>query len=262
MPRQNCDEQRLGLVERRLRRRYGTPRHHNPTDPLSDLVFLVLSRMTQEVKYLRAYRRLRSRFASWEALAAAPRRALEAELRETGLAKTKAEQISQLLQEIMRREGRLSLVGLRKTPDEEALRYLTTLAGVGGKTARCVMLYTLDRSVLPVDVHVWRVAQRLGYAEEMPWSPARAERLESRVPPNLRSSLHVTFIALGRDVCRPKKPRCSVCVLTDICPSSTAQEAPSSATVKTSTSCPSTAARARERQHTERSAFHRSAESY
>ena len=50
---------RLREMENRLRREYGQPRHFNPADSLDDLIFLLLSRMTQEVKYVRTYARLR-----------------------------------------------------------------------------------------------------------------------------------------------------------------------------------------------------------
>ena len=48
---------------------------------------------------------------------------------------------------------------LRSMADAEVEHYLTSLPGVARKTALCVMLYTLDREVLPVDTHVWRVAR-------------------------------------------------------------------------------------------------------
>ena len=48
-------DRRARRIEHRLRMKYGQPRHFNPEDPLDDLIFLVLSRMTQEIKYVRTY---------------------------------------------------------------------------------------------------------------------------------------------------------------------------------------------------------------
>lgn len=208
----------MRLIERRLRLEYGQPRHFNPADPLDDLIFLVLSRMTQEIKYVRTYARLRSSLSTWGAVREAPPDQLEELIHEAGLAPTKTAQLQAILAKIHAREGALSLHRLRSMADEDVERYLTTLPGVARKTALCVMLYTLDRDVLPVDTHVWRVAQRLALAPPGVWSEARGRALEARVPASLRASLHVTLIAHGRAVCRAPKPDCDGCVLADLCP--------------------------------------------
>jgi endonuclease III len=46
--------------------------------------------------------------------------------------------------------------------DATAQSYLTSLPGVGLKTAKCILMYSLNREVLPVDTHVWRLSVRLG----------------------------------------------------------------------------------------------------
>ena len=103
------DGHRIGEIERRLRAAYGQPRHFNPTGPLDDLIFLVLSRMTQEIKYVRTYSRLRSSLSTWHAVRDASPNELEALIHEAGLARTKAAQIQEILREIEAREGGLSL---------------------------------------------------------------------------------------------------------------------------------------------------------
>lgn len=211
-------EERWREIEARLRATYGQPRHHNPEDPLDDLVFLVLSRMTQEVKYVRTYRALKERFADWQGVRDAPRDALEDLLRDAGLASTKSVHLQGILEEIDRREGSLSLAHLQCLSDSDAEAYLTSLPGVSTKTARCVMLYTLGRATFPVDSHVWRVAQRLGLAPKRPWSNRAGRELQDRVPPELRGSLHVTLVAHGRAVCRARRPRCDQCGLSAYCP--------------------------------------------
>jgi len=210
---------RLREIERRLRSAYGQPRHHNPSDPLDDLVFLVLSRMTQEVKYLRTYRALREEMPSWGAAMDAPADELEDLLQDAGLAPTKSRQIQAILKEVEAREGRLDLSRLRTLSDEDAESYLTSLPGVARKTARCVMLYALGRDTCPVDTHVWRVMRRLGIAPDKPWSESRARRLEEAIPTTLRASLHVTLVAHGRAVCKARRPLCGACSLATLCPS-------------------------------------------
>lgn len=56
----------------------------------------------------------------------------------------------------------MSLSPLKKMTDSQIEKYLASLPGIGIKTAKCVMMYSFDRLVLPVDTHVWRIATRLG----------------------------------------------------------------------------------------------------
>ena len=211
------ESQHLGEIERRLRDRYGQPRHHNPLDPLDDLIFLVLSRMTQEVKYLRTYRGLRDNLPTWGAVMDAPTDDLENLLQDAGLAPTKSRQIQAILKEVESREGALDLRRLRGLSDHEVEAYLTSLPGVALKTAHCVMLYTLGRDVFPVDAHVWRVLRRLGVAPDRPWSERNVRGIAEGIPRRLRGSLHVTLIAHGRSICRARHPRCAQCVLATVC---------------------------------------------
>ena len=213
------DEALIREIKERLKAAYGEPRHFNPLD---DLIFLVLSRMTQEIKYVRTYSRLRDSLSTWNAVREAPPDELEALIHEAGLAPTKAAQIQAILGEIETREGTLSLHRLHAMENDEAERYLTSLPGVARKTALCVMLYALDRDVLPFDTHVWRVAQRLGIAPAGEWSEGRGRALESTVPRELRGSLHMTMIAHGRRVCRARAPICERCTLVDLCPTGNA----------------------------------------
>ena len=209
---------RIGEIERRLRTAYGQPRHFNPTDPLDDLIFLVLSRMTQEIKYVRTYSRLRSSLSTWHAVRDASHDELEILIHEAGLAPTKAAQIQAILREIEAREAGLRLDRLREMESSQVEAYLTSLPGVARKTALCVMLYALGRDVLPVDTHVWRVAQRLGLAPAGEWSEGRGRAFEAAVPRELRGSLHITMVAHGRLVCRARTPICESCTLADLCP--------------------------------------------
>lgn len=209
----------LRQVEARLRRLYGRPSHHNPTDPIDDLIFVVLSRMTQEVKYLRTYQQLRDAMPSWDLVRDAETGALEQLLHDAGLAPTKSRQIQAILREIEHREDKLDLRHLHQLADGEVEAYLTSLPGVARKTARCVMLYALGRDTCPVDAHVWRVMRRLGIAPDTPWTERQSRELEEKIPAGIRGSLHVTLIEHGRRVCRARSPLCEQCVLRDLCPS-------------------------------------------
>ncbi len=205
-------------VERVLRRAYGEPHHFNKRDPLSEVVFILLSTQTREQEYRRTFSVLWSRYRSWERVRCVPPGEIEDLIRFGGFARRKVALLQAVLNEIRADRGRTSLRFLRKLSDEDALDYLLGLPGVGLKTAKCVLMYSLGRDALPVDTHVWRISQRLGWVEggKHPddW---RSLALESRVPPALRRSLHVTMVAHGRAVCRAA-PRCASCVLLFRCP--------------------------------------------
>src|SRR5205823_804917 len=110
---------------------------------------------------------------------------------------------------------------LRVLPTAEAESRLAGLPGVGIKTARCVLMYALNREVFPADVNCLRVMERLGWIE---WRGRRAELLadtaQDLVPPHLRRSLHVDLIQHGRAICTPSNPKCDSCCLQDLCANS------------------------------------------
>ena len=95
---------------------------------------------------------------------------------------------------------------------------LTSLPGVGRKTANLVRAVALGLPGLPVDTHVQRLAQRLGLTEAA--DPVRIEEeLNPMVPVGERGAFGLRLILHGRRVCDARKPACDVCVLADVCPS-------------------------------------------
>jgi len=206
------------IVERRLRQLYGQPRHHNKRDPLGELVFILLSTQTREAEYRRTFSALWKAYRSWERVRRAEPAEVEALIRFGGFARRKVALLQKLLERVREDQGTTSLRRLARLSTSDALAYLTSLPGVGLKTARCVLMYALERPVLAVDTHVWRIAKRLGWIDggKHP-DDRRSEQLEAAIPPALRYSLHVTMVAHGRLVCRAR-PACRACALNDVCP--------------------------------------------
>jgi endonuclease III len=205
-------------VHRLLERRFGPLDPPRRLDPLEELILTVLSQNTSDVNRDRAYTSLTARFATWEQVADADVQEVADAIRPGGLANTKAPRIQAILRAVERDHGELDLRFLDGRPDDEVRAYLMALPGVGPKTAACVLAFSLLRPVIPVDTHVGRVAQRLG------WIPPRASdekahaALERLVPPDLRVSMHVGLIRLGREICKPGRPRCEECPLQKLCP--------------------------------------------
>ena len=178
----------------------------------------VLSQNTSDANSFRAYKSLRRRFPTWEELAAARPSEVAAAIRSGGLANVKAPRILAILREIRNREGSLDLSLLRRMPDAEAREYLTSLPGVGLKTAAVVLAFSLGRPVLPVDTHVHRVASRLGLIPPKATARRAHEVLEEITPPDIRVEMHVGLIRLGREICKAGRPRCEDCPLAGLCP--------------------------------------------
>jgi endonuclease-3 len=206
-------------IFRRLSRRFGpldTPRR---LDPLEELILTVLSQNTSDVNRDRAYEAMRARFPIWEALAEADPTELAAAIRPGGLANIKAPRLLAILSEIREREGgTLDLAWMRGATSDRVREYLTTLPGVGPKTAACVLAFALGRPALPVDTHVHRVARRLGFIDERTDAARAHQVMEQLVPARLRVRMHVGMIRLGRTICRAGRPACGVCPLNDLCP--------------------------------------------
>jgi endonuclease III len=201
-------------VARRLAR-YGSPRLGNRRDPLSELVFVVLSAQTEEYNYSRTYRELRRRHRTWSGVLRAGEEGVFEAIAPGGLGRKKARQIVGILSALRSQTGHVSLRFLQDWPTEAAEEFLLTLPGVGAKTARCVLMYSLGRSVFPVDTHVLRVARRLGYTAG---PTSERDLLQDSVPAELRYDLHVRLVIHGRRVCLARRPRCWSCSLADICP--------------------------------------------
>ncbi len=212
------DRRRLRAIVRRLERRFGALEPPRATDPLEELVLTVLSQHTSDANAERAFEALRRAYPSWERVLAAPETELAGVIRSGGLANTKAARIRAILGEISEREGRLDLRRLRRMSDGEVAAYLTSLPGVGPKTAAVVMAFALGRDAIPVDTHVHRVSRRLGLVPPRASAERAHDLLHELVPAELRTPLHVGLIRLGREICRAREPRCEACPLADLCP--------------------------------------------
>jgi endonuclease III len=209
---------RFTTFVRRLTDRFGPLEPPRRTDPLAELILTVLSQHTSDRNAERSYADLRSAFPSWEDVAAAPTARVARAIRSGGLGNTKAPRIQVILREIRAREGRYDLDALHRRSDKEVRDELSSLPGVGPKTAAVVMAFSLGRPALPVDTHVHRVTKRLGVVPDRSSAEQAHRILEQIVPDDLKIPLHVGWIRLGREICRPGRPRCEVCPLVDLCP--------------------------------------------
>jgi endonuclease-3 len=203
-------------VCRILTNTYGNLRFGNPSDPLADLIYITLSNKTAPRTTRRVYKLLRKRFPAWDDILKERISVLRSLLKPAGLSVVKSRYIRAALRSIKKRFGACDLSALKKLAPEKAQDYLIGLPGVSEKVAKCVMMYTLSASVLPVDTHVHRISGRLGWTTRKRADQCHAE-LEALVPPKLRRDFHVACVAHGRKVCRPLNPLCHECPISRYC---------------------------------------------
>ena len=207
--------ERVAWIYERLAETYGLPEWRPTGDALGELVATILSQHTSDVNSERAYKQLRERFRTWEAVRDAPVVEVAEAIRSGGLAEVKAERIQRVLQLLTERlDGApLDLDFLAALPMEESNAYLRALPGVGPKTAACVLLFALGKPAFPVDTHVWRVTRRLGLIGAKVSADAAHIALERIIPPGWRYAMHINLIRHGRRICTAQRPACERCPL-------------------------------------------------
>ena len=200
-----------------LSQHYGDPLLGNQLDPLDEAVYMLLSEKTDLLKQQAAYDALRVRFASWQAALSAGIVDIEAVVALAGMGARRAELLQRLLTTIVERFGELSLSSLASIPTNEAEAVLCALPGIGPKAARCILLYCFGREVLPVDIHTYRLAVRMGILPRTVSYQQAHEALPPLIPDSLRRGFHVNAVAHGRTRCFAHNPRCHDCSLAGYC---------------------------------------------
>ena len=175
------------------------------TNPFRILIGTILSARSRDETTDRIAAILFRRFGSAKALAAAPRREVEKILQPIGFYRTKARYVI----------GTSKIVAKSGVP--RTLEGLLELPGVGRKVANCVLVYAFGGQAIPVDTHVHRLSNRLGWVRTR--MPEETEReLVRIVPQRLWPIINEAFVAHGKRVCRPIGPLCGVCPLEALCP--------------------------------------------
>ncbi len=208
-------------IARELRKRYKDFGHYNRKNPLDELLLILCSVKRGEKVYLRAFKSLKQTFPTFEKLNQASVRELTKQIEWGGLQNQKARSLKKITTAITGKFRKLSLAPLRKMTERECEEFLCLLPGVGKKVARCVMLYSLGMKVFPVDTHCWRISKRLGWikanGKHMFCTSKDMDILQHMVPPKLRLSLHVNMVALGREFCLARSPKCHQCPIAQYC---------------------------------------------
>lgn len=211
--------ERAPLVIRRLKKAY--PDAHVAllfSNPLECLVATILSAQCTDERVNQVTQgRLFAKYRTPQDYLAVPEAELAADIKPTGFFNNKTKSIRGACRRIVEDYG-------GRVP--ETIAELLTLPGVARKTANIVQgnsypeRHRRDRDAgIAVDTHVRRVTQRLGFTDQT--DPDRIEQDLMRVIPK-RDWFSFTYVLIehGRAVCKASTPRCEVCPVNDLCPSS------------------------------------------
>lgn len=208
-------DQKTAEISSRLIAHYGRYDESRGT-PFDVLIATILSQNTTDRNSLRAFASLYEVYNTPEQLASAPESAIADLIRIGGLHEQKAKLIKNISQLVIDEyDGTLDFVC--DTDPEVARKELLTIKGVGPKTADCVLLFSCDRDIIPVDTHVFRITKRLGIVPEKADHERVRQILMEKVPEGMRGSTHVALIKFGREICKAQNPQHSKCFLLDVC---------------------------------------------
>jgi len=212
-PRRSVWLSRFRIIHRLLVREYGVPSLGNYRDPVKEIVYIVLSAKTTEVLYRRASRQLWASFPSARAVAAAPIDDLVTCIGNAGLGNKRGLQLKRICSRLCTDMGPRPARRFRRMSLQEAYDYLISLPGVGPKSALCVLMYSLDHDVFPVDANIHRMARRLGALPAGLKHYKAQQILPAKIPCGIAKELHIGMVLHGRKVCRPRNPDCVRCVV-------------------------------------------------
>lgn len=215
-------------VNSKLAEHFGKPKRKLNSNPLDILIATILSQNTNDKNSHKAYLNLRSKFPSWSNVEKATVSQIAKTIRTAGLSRQKANTIKQLLKTLKTKKPKFSLDYLYEFSDEQVIFELTSISGIGVKTASCVLLFGMKRNVCPVDTHVFRTVNRTCPPNLLQTgrrvgiiSKTSAEKtfyaLNKILPNGIAHQFHTNLIMLGRTICKPQKPNCTECPLLKLC---------------------------------------------
>jgi len=206
--------ERIGGIVARLRRRYPDARCAlDHTSALELLVATILSAQCTDVRVNLVTKDLFRKYRTAADYAAADPTVFEQEIKSTGFFRNKTKSILGMARALLERHG-------GQVPD--TLAALVTLPGVGRKTANVVLGTWFGKNDgVVVDTHVTRLSRRLGFTKKKDAVKIEQDLMEL-VPRKDWTDFSHLLIHHGRQICDARKPKCEICPVNALCPSSTA----------------------------------------
>jgi endonuclease-3 len=215
-------------------------------DPTSELVLTILSQNSSDVNAEHAFEALGRRYPGsrleevvgdertnrpgwggtgharatppdWMAVESAPLDELIDVIRSGGLAPQKAPRIQASLRRVREVRGDHGLEFLGEMAPLDARAWLTSIDGIGKKTASVVLLFAFGMDLMPVDRHVERVSKRIGLLPPKLTADDAHDHYLAMLDPCRAYPLHVGLITHGRRICHARLPACDRCPVAPRC---------------------------------------------
>ena len=148
------------------------------------------------------------KYPSLDALNEAPLEDIEETIKQIGLYKNKAKNLKGIVKDLIERFN-------YQVPSDKDL--LTTLPGVGNKTAGVIRAEVFAIPDLPVDTHILRISKRLKLAKKDDGPDEVEKKLKKIIPEERWIKLHHQLIHFGRYFCTARNPECEKCKIRDMC---------------------------------------------
>lgn len=194
-----------------LDREYGTEYicYLNHETPWQLLIAVILSAQCTDARVNIVTKDLFQKYDTLEKFAQADLKELEQAIHSIGFYRAKAKNIKSCCYDLVHKfHGEVP----------RTLEELTSLAGVGRKTANVIRGNIYDDPSIVVDTHVKRISRKLGFTKNE--EPEKIEYDLMKVLPKDHWILYNTqIITLGRTICTARSPKCEECFLQDYCPS-------------------------------------------
>ena len=222
--------------------RYGRPTWERRLDPTSELILTILTQNSADTNAEVAFEALRRAYPGegpavahnpgsgwggtgladgaapdWAAVEHAPLPGLTDVIRPGGLANQKAPRLQETLRRIREERGDYSLEFLGDLTAFEARDWLTSIDGIGKKTASVLLLFCFGQPLLPIDRHVDRVLRRVGILPPKATMDQGHDLVLGLFEPDQMYEAHVNLIQHGRKVCHAQRPDHGACPLRERC---------------------------------------------
>jgi endonuclease-3 len=223
---------------------YGPQLWRRRLDPTSELILTILTQNSADINAEKAFVALRNAYPSglaeeihepgvgwggaglppgappdWTAVENAPIEELIDVIRPGGLAPTKAPRLQATLRKIREERGNHSLEFLGEMEPLAARDWLTTIPGIGKKTASVLLLFCFNQPLMPVDRHVERVAKRIGLVPAKALPDLATDQFNAMLAaaPERTYETHVLLIHHGRAICQARSPKHELCPIRHRC---------------------------------------------
>lgn len=185
-------------------------------EPIFFLIHTILSQNTNDKNRDRAFENLIKNYKTADEILNANIIDLEKAIYSSGSYRIKARRIQECLREIKNRQGNFDLSFLKNMEKDKAMEWLSSLPGIGIKSAAVILNFQFQKNLFPVDTHIFRVTNRIGLINEKDRVKAQI-KLDKMIPDDIKYEFHMNLIRHGREICKSKKPKCDICPIKKYC---------------------------------------------